>query len=241
MKEMRAAQWIQVKRVGSGRSSDAGTAGTVAAFAGIGVLLVTAGWGWWTVPGVAAIAFGAAIVLGPLSILVGDDGVRFPGGRFVPWSSVESIATSKDGVVLQLYWGDAIRVVPRGTDLAVELERRLSEWRAADDREPPSVLARGGRRADAWVTSLRALAPLGSGYRSPTVAPERLLDVLLTPRASEDARVAALVALGASLDDARRSTLRELAAASASARVRAVAEAVAAGADDASLARALAG
>jgi hypothetical protein len=239
---MRAAQWVQVKRVGSARSADAGTAGTVAAFAGIGVLLVTAGWGWWTVPGVAAIAFGAAIVLGPLSILVGADGLRLPGGRFVPWSLVESIAAGDDGgVALQLRAEGAIHVVPRGAELAVELDRRLSEWRAADDTEPLSVLQRGGRRADAWVSSLRALSPLGGGYRAPTVAPDRLWDVLLSPRSSEDARVAALVALGASLDDARRRSLRELAGASASARVRAVAEAVAAGADDASLARALAG
>ena len=238
---MRAARWFQIKRLSSVRAADAGTAGTIAAFAGIGVLLVTAGWGWWTVPGIAAIAFGAAIVLAPHSVLVGDDGARFPGGAFVPWSALESLDTVSDGVILRLRSGEEIHLVTRGTELAVELGRRLAEWRDADEPEPPSMLGRGGRDAATWVAGLRSLGALGRDYRSPVVSPEVLWDLLRTPRASEDARVAAIVALGAAGDDARRLALREIAEASASARVRAVADAITAGADDKAVSRAVAG
>jgi hypothetical protein len=196
----------------------------------------------------AALLVGMAALVMPQHVIVGDDGVLLPRRRFVSYAEVAHVRSFDRGLTLELRSGDVVDLVtsrnahpfsrrdPARDALLEDLGARRRRWQECDEVEEVAALARSSRPASEWVASLRALGDGERGYRAVGVARERLWAVARSPRAAEDARAAAIVALGPSLGDGERRALCDLAASCASPRIRAVAGARA---DDA-IARALA-
>jgi hypothetical protein len=172
-----------------------------------------------------------------------------PGAAVRP--ELAGLAPFDQRVQLELRSGDVAHLVTSsnphvssrrdtGRDALLEdLDARRGAWEASAEVEDVPALARSTRPALEWVAALRAIGAGEGGYRSAGVARERLWAVARSARATEDARAAAIVAVGAPASDDERRTLRELAACTASPRVRAVAEAVAEGRGEDAIARAL--
>ena len=112
------------------------------------------------------------------------------------------------------------------------LRRALARRASQRPRNPgEALLARGERLPGELAKHLATLARPSEGYRVATVQPDTLWRIAEGVNADPTARVGALVALHARLDDETRSRLLDLATRTAQRDLRAALEAAAAGAD----------
>lgn len=99
-------------------------------------------------------------------------------------------------------------------------------------RDPgEALLTKGEQETSAWAKHLATLARAEEGYRVATVQPDTLWRIAEGTSAEPTARVGALIALHARLDDDARSRLQELANRTAQRDLRAALEAAASGAE----------
>jgi hypothetical protein len=101
--------------------------------------------------------------------------------------------------------------------------------RTAEPNE--AMLTRGERDASDWARHLLSLAREDEGYRVASVPPDTLWRIAEGTAREPTARVGALVALRARLDDDARARLAELASRTAQSDLRAALEAAASGAE----------
>jgi len=126
---------------------------------------------------------------------------------------------------------DATASLQHGAFVA-RLRRALARRASQRPRDPgEALLARGERLPGEWAKHLATLARPSEGYRVATVQPDTLWRIAEGVNADPTARVGALVALHARLDDETRSRLLDLATRTAQRDLRAALEAAAAGAD----------
>lgn len=110
---------------------------------------------------------------------------------------------------------------------------RLSFHGSEPSAVAEAALARNDRPAREWAASLKGLA--AGDHRIYRVAPiesHTLFEVLEDPARAASARLAAAVALGASLDEAGRARMKDVASGVAEPKLRVALEKVAAGTDD---------
>jgi hypothetical protein len=99
-------------------------------------------------------------------------------------------------------------------------------------RDPgEALLTKGEQETSDWAKHLATLARAEEGYRVATVQPDTLWRIAEGTSAEPSARVGALVALHARLDDEARSRLQDLANRTAQSDLRAALEAAASGAE----------
>jgi len=99
-------------------------------------------------------------------------------------------------------------------------------------RDPgEALLTKGEQETNDWAKHLATLAREEEGYRVATVQPDTLWRIAEGTSAEPTARVGALVALHARLDDDARSRLKDLATRTAQRDLRAALEAAASGAE----------
>lgn len=126
---------------------------------------------------------------------------------------------------------DATASLQHGAFVA-RLRRALARRASQRPRDPgEALLARGERLPGEWAKHLATLARPSEGYRVATVQPDTLWRIAEGVNADPTARVGALVALHARLDDETRARLLDLATRTAQRDLRAALEAAAAGAD----------
>ncbi|HEY8042192.1 MAG TPA: hypothetical protein VIF15_20450 [Polyangiaceae bacterium] len=214
---MTSARTHTVLSAGRRPRADAAVMTVRVAIVALGVLLIAAGWGWWTLPGMAALVAATLVAVVPERIVVGDDGVLLPRRVFVPYGRVADVRAYDRGLRLVLRSGAVVDLVTSARG------HPFSQRDAARDAILDDLVAR--RRAwseapEVEVAASLALAPGGEGYRSAMVPRDHLWSIAASPRADEDARDAAVAALLPALDDRERRRLRQLAESCASPRLR---------------------
>lgn len=199
---------------------------------------------------VAATIFALVNALWPTKIRVGADGILVKTLRkktFHAYADIESADASGNGVVLVLRSGKRVSIATtpvRGNASTTRdaLLKRISDGLAAargTNEDLGRLLAREGRTAHDWLTSLRALgAGQASGYRVASVDAQKLWAVVEDASAKPEARASAAAALRVA-DEASTARLRAAAEATASPKLRVALE-VATTNDDAALEQALA-
>ncbi len=168
--------------------------------------------------------------------------------RFIPADSIGKIeAIPKDsavpGVRLTLRGGGSVVIAsapnsPAPEELAKSFEAALGSKRDLQTMEE-ILLAERGRGAPGWVAELRRLARSEGTFRTASVVPERLWEVLENGAAQLGARAAAAVALAPTLDEAGRARLRVVTETVASPKLRVALESCLDANDDDTAARAL--
>ncbi len=133
-------------------------------------------------------------------------------------------------------------VEPQGGELAYSLDMGLEAWQSNQRGEPPELeVARGSRTGSQWFEALRGIGAGGNAaYRSATVRPTRLTQLLDDPWGKPSIRAAAAVALAASGDTEAADKLRIAAELMANPRLRVALESIAEGMADGAIAEVLA-
>jgi hypothetical protein len=147
-------------------------------------------------------------------------------------STATLLLTNEERLVLRFGADvDATASLQHGAFVA-RLRRALARRASQRPRDPgEALLAKGERLPDEWAKHLSTLARPSEGYRVATVQPDTLWRIAEGVNADPTARVGALVALHARLDDEARSRLQDLATRTAQRDLRAALEAAASGAD----------
>jgi hypothetical protein len=241
-----AAQTIATIRLASLlRGTAAGTAGNVAAIIGVFAAMILVGNGSPVTAAILAIAIAAWVVVSsiPAHARIGADGVFVEGlgkrsfHRFDDLSGVRMfVGSGNAGVILAGRDGAETKLPMMGLFtasiarddimLAVKRIEQASEvHRLAQADRGVALPTRGDRPILDWVRSLRAL---GSGanadHRTAPVRPDALFRIAEDPGTEPARRVAAAVALGASVDAPGRERLRIAAATTADPALREVLE-----------------
>jgi hypothetical protein len=194
---------------------------------------------------------------GMVRVTVGSDGVLvrpyLGKGRYIPYADIESTALDNEDLVLELRSGARLllgvgsRQSAGGEYKGDALLRRIEAGRLvprADEgeRQPATLVARGGRSVRSWMAGLREIAEAARAtYRRPVVPSDQFWLMVEDASCPLDVRAGAAVALSTALDDAGRERLRVVSETCASPRLRVALEAVRSGTDDAVLEQALNG
>ncbi len=183
-------------------------------------------------------------LLGPAEIIVGADGVivrqRF-SSRFIPFGSIAAIDRVPDALfttgsgltsltgplTLHLTDGTTVRARTRHLSateretLATRIEDAQAAWSAGvAGAAALAPLERNGRSAADWRAAMRRLLDAPEGYRTGTVTRDALVDVVESPAAPVERRLAAAMALAHGDDGEGRTRIRVAAEACADDRVR---------------------
>lgn len=183
-------------------------------------------------------------LLGPAEIIVGADGIivrqRF-ASRFLAFGSIASIDRVPDtarvgdaGIAsltgpLTLHLTDGTTVEARTRHLSAEerdqlagrIEEAQAAWSAgAAGATALAPLDRNGRAVVDWRAAMRQLLVAPEGYRAQAVTRDALVDVLESPAAPVERRLAAAMALAHGEDGDGRTRIRVVAEACADERVR---------------------
>jgi len=160
--------------------------------------------------------------------------------RSIALSAIAELRTEHNEATLVLTSGEEL-VLRFGADMdekaslqhgafIVRMKRALGRrHRAPEPNE--AMLTRGERDASDWARHLLALAREDEGYRVASVPPDTLWRIAEGAAREPTARVGALVALRARLDEDARARLQELASRTAQSDLRAALEAAASGAE----------
>ncbi len=189
------------------------------------------GWGIAAIVALYAILLVPALL--PQRVDVGQDGIflRWLGNkRFIPFSAIGQITTTKIGVELFLITGrhHEIRLTQRDnaadgqlSALVARIEEGMAAHKGRTRADEETLLTRGGRDVETWLREMRALGTAeGGGYRKMAIARERLWDIVENPSADPSAREGAAFALSSALDDDDRARLAALSLRTASPRLR---------------------
>jgi hypothetical protein len=174
---------------------------------------------------------------------LGADGItlRHRGRqRSIPLSTIGELRTEHNDATLVLLSGeqlvlrfggdnDAKASIQHGAFVARMRQTLGRRHRARDPGE--ALLTRGDRDTSDWARDLLALTREAEGYRVATMPPDTLWRIAEGTVAEPTARVGALVALRAQLDDDARLRLQDLASRTAQRDLRAALEAAASGAE----------
>lgn len=176
-------------------------------------------------------------------IVLGADGLtlRHRGMvRSIPLSSLAEVRSTKNSATLVLLNGEEL-LLRFGADddekasvqhAAFTLRMRQTLARRDRGHDPSeALLARGAREVTEWTRHLQSLLREDEGYRVATMPEETLWRIAEGTVAEPTARVGALVALRARIDDDARERLLELAERTAQLDLRAALEAAAEGAE----------
>ncbi|HSO34393.1 MAG TPA: hypothetical protein VLT33_17775 [Labilithrix sp.] len=176
-------------------------------------------------------------------ILLGADGLtlRHRGRpRSIPLSAIREVRSVKNVATLRLEGGEELVLRFGGDDdekasvqhAAFTLRMRQTLARRGSRHDPSeAVLARGAREGAEWSRHLQTLLRADEGYRVAAMPEETLWRIAEAAAAEPSARVGALVALRARLDDGARARLQGLAERTAQRELRAALEAAAEGAE----------
>ncbi len=160
--------------------------------------------------------------------------------RSIPLSSISEPKVSGNTATLVLTNGETLDLRFGGdNDETAALHHgafmarlRQALGRRDRSRDPgEAMLTRGEQETSDWAKQLSALARAEEGYRVATVPPDTLWRIAEGSSAEPSARVGALVALHARLDDDARVRLQDLATRTAQRDLRAALEAAASGAE----------
>lgn len=160
--------------------------------------------------------------------------------RSIALSTIADLELSANTATLVITSGE--RLVLRfgsDTDDAASLQHgafvarlRQTLGRRHRPRDPgEALLAKGAQATLAWAQHLETIARPDEGYRVATMQPDTLWRIAEGAQAEPSARVGALVALHARLDDDARARLQDLASRTAQRDLRTALEAAAAGAE----------
>jgi len=160
--------------------------------------------------------------------------------RSIPLSTIAESTVSGNTATLVLAGGETLDLrFGADNDETAALHQRAFVARlrqALGRRHRPhdpgeAMLTKGEQDTSDWAKHLATLARAEEGYRVATVQPDTLWRIAEGPSAEPSARVGALVALHARLDDDARVRLQDLATRTAQRDLRAAMEAAASGAD----------
>jgi hypothetical protein len=192
--------------------------------------------------GLTAIAV-SEILLGPKRIVVARDdlfvalrlGLR---QRFIPWSDVASVRSTRGGVRVELSRSALTIPVEEEMKSALlpRIEEGLSAFRATEATALAARLARGGRGREAW---LRSLSDREGDFRSAPVSDEQLWHLVESAGTPATARAAAALILSRDAGDEERRRLRIAAEACALPRLRVLLDEAGKGTDEEALGEAL--
>jgi hypothetical protein len=163
----------------------------------------------------AALFFAVRAFLGPAELVVGADGIIVRqnfSSTFVPFGRIASIDPGPPergrrvglgaSLVLRLTDGSEVRARTRHLmgDPRAELLARIADARRAWEAGGASgsalaQLDRNGRSPAAWRTAMRALLATPEDYRAQAITRDALVEVLESPAAPAERRVAAALAL----------------------------------------------
>jgi hypothetical protein len=165
---------------------------------------------WWPLLLPLVVMAVAGVVRRMQTLTVGADGVTI-GQRFIPFSQIRGVGPGRDPRVLEL------DVEP---DEHVRLDTTPERLRAGSSRDHvraivaeawlrakrrpatnAASLLRGDRDVKDWVASLRTNQ---GGYRIAAMDDDELFAIVTDPRAAQEARVGAAIALAAKSDHAPR-------------------------------------
>jgi hypothetical protein len=199
----------------------------------------------------AALFFAVRAFLGPAELVVGADGIIVRqnfSSTFIPFNRIESIDPGPPDhagrrvppgapFVLRLTDGSEVRARTRHLmgDPRAELLARIADarraWEAGGASGPAlAQLDRNGRSMGAWRAAMRALLATPEDYRAQAITRDALVEVLESPAAPAERRVAAALALAGSDNADARPRIRIAAQACADTGLR---EALEHAADDA--------
>jgi hypothetical protein len=183
---------------------------------------------FWAV--LATLMLPMALIVIPGRARIGGDGVLFRWlfvSRFVRARDIDAVVVGAKppSVELKLKNGSSFKI-PMGRGMSAKaLADPLEALKTAqhEDRENASVeevlLAERTGSVAEWITRLRGLAN-DAGFRALAISPQRLWEVLENRDARPEARIAAVVALAPTLDDAGRARVRVVAETVATPHVR---------------------
>lgn len=197
----------------------------------VNTLRLLPGWGIAVIVALYAILIVPTLL--PQRVDVGQDGIflRWLGNkRFIPFSAIGQITTTKIGVELFLITGrhHEIRLTQRDnaadaqlSALVARIEEGMAAHKGRARADEEALLTRGGRDIPTWLREMRALGTgEGGGYRMMAIARERLWHIVENPSADPSAREGAALALSSTLDDDDRARLVALSQRTASPRLR---------------------
>jgi hypothetical protein len=176
----------------------------------------------------AALFFAVRAFLGPAELIVGADGIIVRqnfSSTFVPFGRIASIdpgppergrrVAPAAPLVLRLTDGSEVRARTRHLmgDPRAELLARIADARRAWEAGGASgsalaQLDRNGRSPGAWRTAMRALLATPEDYRAQAITRDALVEVLESPAAPAERRVAAALALAGTDDEGARPRIR---------------------------------
>jgi hypothetical protein len=177
----------------------------------------------------AALFFAVRAFLGPAEFVVGADGIivrQNLSSTFIPFGRIASIDPGPPEaagrrvpggapIVLLLTDGSEVRARTRHLmgDPRAELLARIADARRAWEAGGASgsalaELDRNGRSLGAWRAAMRALLATPEGYRAQAITRDALVEVLESPAAPAERRVAAALALASSDDEGARPRIR---------------------------------
>jgi hypothetical protein len=174
---------------------------------------------------------------------LGADGITLPHRgrlRSIPLSTIAELRTQRNEATLALLDGEQLVLRFGGdNDGNAEIQHgafvtrmRQTLGRRHRPRDPgEALLTRGDRDTSDWARDLVTLTGEAEGYRVATMPAETLWRIAEGTVVEPTARVGALVALHATLDDDARVRLHDLATRTAQRDLRAALEAAASGAD----------